>query len=145
MRDESRESDSFDSETFLVGWVVRWSETSDSRTSGFRRSLEPTAATRFAESEQATDCFAHVVSPMTATKFAETQFAGTGIVQLVVNDRELELAGQATIKDLLHYLEVTVRHVAVEVNGKLIPRAEHESHQLQAGDRVEVVTLVGGG
>ncbi|MEZ6105156.1 MAG: sulfur carrier protein ThiS [Pirellulaceae bacterium] len=66
-------------------------------------------------------------------------------MQLVVNDRELELAGQATIKDLLRHLEVTVRHVAVEVNGELIRRAEHESHQLQAGDRVEVVTLVGGG
>ena len=34
---------------------------------------------------------------------------------------------------------------AVEVNRTLVPRSRHESHQLQDGDRVEVVTLVGGG
>jgi sulfur carrier protein len=35
--------------------------------------------------------------------------------------------------------------VAVEVNRRLVRRAEHASTRLAEGDRVEVVTLVGGG
>ena len=37
------------------------------------------------------------------------------------------------------------RHVAVEVNGDLVPRERHPDFQLSNEDRVEVVTLVGGG
>lgn len=62
-----------------------------------------------------------------------------------VNDRECELDDGGTIRDLLDRLGVTVRHVAVEVNGLLVPRERHHEHRLAAEDRIEVVTLVGGG
>jgi sulfur carrier protein len=35
--------------------------------------------------------------------------------------------------------------VAVELNLSLVPRALHEQQLLTEGDRLEVVTLVGGG
>jgi thiamine biosynthesis protein ThiS len=35
--------------------------------------------------------------------------------------------------------------VAAEVNGKLVRRAMHETTQLQQGDKIELVSLVGGG
>jgi sulfur carrier protein len=35
--------------------------------------------------------------------------------------------------------------VAVEINLEVVPRAQHRETVLNAGDRVEVVTLVGGG
>jgi thiamine biosynthesis protein ThiS len=35
--------------------------------------------------------------------------------------------------------------VAVEVNRELVPRRNFEATQLQEGDHVEIVTLVGGG
>lgn len=35
--------------------------------------------------------------------------------------------------------------VAVEVNMDIVPRTKHAEHQLQPGDVVEAVTLVGGG
>jgi sulfur carrier protein len=34
---------------------------------------------------------------------------------------------------------------AVEVNRELVPHRQHARHALRAGDRIEVVTLVGGG
>jgi sulfur carrier protein len=37
------------------------------------------------------------------------------------------------------------RLVAVERNRDLVPRAQHAACALEAGDRVEIVTLVGGG
>jgi len=42
-------------------------------------------------------------------------------------------------------LGVAQPHVAVEVNLEVVPRAEHGEAVLRDGDRVEVVTLVGGG
>lgn len=66
-------------------------------------------------------------------------------MDLYVNGERREVLPQRTIAELLADLEVTARHVAVEVNEQLVPRADHASHQLAEGDRLEIVTLVGGG
>ena len=39
----------------------------------------------------------------------------------------------------------TAKPVAVEVNLQLVPRHRHAEHRLAEGDRLEIVTLVGGG
>ena len=46
---------------------------------------------------------------------------------------------------LLAELGLPLGHVAVEVNLELVPRARHAEQILAEGDRVEIVTLVGGG
>lgn len=66
-------------------------------------------------------------------------------MQLTVNGQPRELAEGSTIADLLSELELDPRTLAVERNLDLVPRAKHAETQLAAGDRVEVVTLVGGG
>lgn len=66
-------------------------------------------------------------------------------MELIVNDRPMTLPEQATVTQLLETLGVTVKHVAVEVNGELVSRSNHPTHALNSGDRVEVVTFVGGG
>ena len=50
-----------------------------------------------------------------------------------------------TIAELLSKLGLESRHVAVEVNLEIVPRGKHAEHRLAEGDRLEVVTLVGGG
>jgi len=50
-----------------------------------------------------------------------------------------------TVAELLAELDLESRRVAVEVNQELAPRARHSELVLREGDRVEVVTLVGGG
>jgi sulfur carrier protein len=64
-------------------------------------------------------------------------------IQLNGQPREIE-AG-ASVAKLLGDLGVTQPHVAVELNLEVVPRAQHGSTVLRNGDRVEVVTLVGGG
>lgn len=66
-------------------------------------------------------------------------------VNILVNGQPHDVPDGTTIAQLLVILEVTERHVAVEVNLQLVPRAHHAEHQLRPGDRLEVVTLVGGG
>jgi sulfur carrier protein len=46
---------------------------------------------------------------------------------------------------LLAELGLAAGHVAVEVNLQLVPRAQHARQSLAEGDRIEIVTLVGGG
>jgi sulfur carrier protein len=66
-------------------------------------------------------------------------------MQIEVNGERREVAEGTTIAGLLRELEVAVPHVAVEVNLEVVPRARHGETKLQPGDRLEVVTLVGGG
>ncbi len=49
------------------------------------------------------------------------------------------------MSELLASLEMKPKFVAVERNEQLVPRAQHADCQLSAGDRIEIVTLVGGG
>lgn len=66
---------------------------------------------------------------------------------LVLNGEPHDWAAPAapTVRALLQHLDLGDRRVAVEVNGEVVPRAQHGDHRLEAGDRVEVVTFVGGG
>ncbi|MGH7144336.1 MAG: sulfur carrier protein ThiS [Planctomycetota bacterium] len=66
-------------------------------------------------------------------------------VQVVVNGQPETLAPGSTIASLLAGMDLSDRRCAVEVNEQLIRRERHARHELHAGDRIEVVTLVGGG
>jgi len=66
-------------------------------------------------------------------------------MQIFVNGRQRTVPEGATLAQLLAQLELQAHHVAVEINMELVPRAQHERHRLADGDRLEVVTLVGGG
>ena len=66
-------------------------------------------------------------------------------MQIVLNGEPRQIATGTTVASLLDELGIAARHCAVEINLELIPRAEHAARTLIAGDRLEVVTLVGGG
>jgi sulfur carrier protein len=64
---------------------------------------------------------------------------------IIVNGQPRELDAPLTVEELLRRLEVPGRGVAVELNLQLLPRARHGDHLLVDGDRLEIVSLVGGG
>ena len=66
-------------------------------------------------------------------------------MNILVNGAQHNVPEGTTITALLAQLELTARHLAVEVNLELVPRARHGEHALREADRLEVVTLVGGG
>jgi sulfur carrier protein len=66
-------------------------------------------------------------------------------MKINVNGQQQALNDGATIAELLSELGLESRHVAVEVNLEIVPRGKHAEHRLAEGDRLEVVTLVGGG
>ncbi len=64
---------------------------------------------------------------------------------LTVSGDETSVRDGATVASLLEHLELKPGQVAVEVNFELVPREQHLRRVLCVGDRVEVVTLAGGG
>ena len=66
-------------------------------------------------------------------------------VNIMVNGTPRDVPEETTLADLLSQLEMPAKHVAVEVNLELVPRGRHREFRLHEADRLEVVTLVGGG
>jgi sulfur carrier protein len=66
-------------------------------------------------------------------------------LNIQLNGEPQSFPSDTTVADLLKKLELNPQFVAVEVNLELVPRTNHSQQQLAEGDRVEIVTLVGGG
>jgi sulfur carrier protein len=66
-------------------------------------------------------------------------------VRIVVNGTPCDVDAPATVADVLLKFQLVDRPVAVELNRELVPRAAHASRTVAPEDRLEIVTLVGGG
>lgn len=64
---------------------------------------------------------------------------------VIINGTPRELPAHTTVAELLRELGLQLRGLAVEVNGELVPRHVLSERELQAQDKVEIVTLAGGG
>lgn len=66
-------------------------------------------------------------------------------IEVIVNGQARPVTEGTTVAALISDLGLAGRPVAVERNREVVPRALHGSTVLAAGDRLEVVTFVGGG
>ena len=66
-------------------------------------------------------------------------------MEIQLNGEPRTIEASWTIADLLNELKIENRYCAVERNSRVVPREEHSDCRLEPGDRIEVVTLVGGG
>jgi sulfur carrier protein len=66
-------------------------------------------------------------------------------IDVVINGQARFVTEGTTVAGLIGELGLGGRPVAVERNREVVPRAKHASTVLAAGDRLEVVTFVGGG
>lgn len=66
-------------------------------------------------------------------------------ITLQVNGKPQTCQSQTRLPQMLEQLGLNPRLVAVEYNGEILHRQFWDDTQLQAGDRLEIVTIVGGG
>ena len=66
-------------------------------------------------------------------------------IDVVINGQQRAIAVGTTVAALIAELGLGDRPVAVEKNREVVPRAQHASTVIAAGDRLELVTFVGGG
>ncbi len=67
------------------------------------------------------------------------------VLEIHLNGEARQVTVGTTVAQLLAQLGLAGKPVAVEVNEQVVKQAQHGAHALAQGDRVEVVTFVGGG
>jgi len=67
------------------------------------------------------------------------------MITLQVNGDDRTCDPDLTMLELLKYLDLNPRLVAVEYNGEILHRQLWEKTVIQNRDRLEIVTIVGGG
>lgn len=70
---------------------------------------------------------------------------GAATIDVVINGEPRAVPAGLTIAGLIDHLGLGGKRVAVERNRAIAPRATHASVIVEAGDRLELVTFVGGG
>lgn len=66
-------------------------------------------------------------------------------MKVTVNGNEREVAEGTTVAQLLEQLKLRSDRIATERNLKVVPKAQYGQTALADGDKLEIVTFVGGG
>lgn len=66
------------------------------------------------------------------------------MITVKINGEQLQTDAR-TLAELLQQLNLEGRRCATMVNGAIIKRAAREAQELQAGDDIEIISMVGGG
>ena len=66
-------------------------------------------------------------------------------MNILLNNETTSVSEVLTIRKLLDHIKVHHKYYAVEVNEEIVPKSLHASFTLKDGDKVEIVTAIGGG
>ena len=66
-------------------------------------------------------------------------------IQIQVNGEQRGCQADATVADLLCELAIKTERVAVELNLEILDRKEFDQRRLKQGDRLEILSFIGGG
>lgn len=69
----------------------------------------------------------------------------TKTITIQVNGEDHTCGAAMALPEVLTQLELNPRLIAVEYNGEILHRQYWAETQMQSGDRLEIVTIVGGG
>jgi len=68
-----------------------------------------------------------------------------GSIKIRVNGEQRAISVGMTVGQLLRDLQIGPERVAIELNLQIIDRREFDQRTLQEGDRVEIISFIGGG
>lgn len=64
---------------------------------------------------------------------------------ITVNGKQIRPTSEMSVADYLEQNNYKVNRIAVEMNEEILPKYSYSETMLKDGDRLEVVTFVGGG
>ncbi|MCL2346616.1 MAG: sulfur carrier protein ThiS [Desulfobulbus sp.] len=64
---------------------------------------------------------------------------------LLINGEARRFTDPLTVAGLIEQLGYAGKRIAIERNGEIVPRSQHDTTPLADGDRLEIVVAVGGG
>lgn len=66
-------------------------------------------------------------------------------MQVEINGERRVVEGQVTLRELIEHLKLAPERLAIELNQRVVRRADWPRTPLNEGDRIEIVHFVGGG
>lgn len=63
---------------------------------------------------------------------------------ITINGENVEASGM-TLTEYLLSVDYSIDRIAVELNGEILAKAKYDATMLNEGDKVEIVSFVGGG
>ena len=66
-------------------------------------------------------------------------------MNILLNNKTMTVSEVITIRKLLDHINLQQKYYAVEVNEEIVPKSSHATFALKEGDKVEIVTAIGGG
>ena len=64
---------------------------------------------------------------------------------ITVNGKQIQQISEMSVADYLEENNYQINRIAVEMNEEILPKYSYSETMLKDGDRLEVVTFVGGG
>lgn len=64
---------------------------------------------------------------------------------ITVNGKQIQLISEMSVADYLEENNYQINRIAVEMNEEILSKYSYSETMLKDGDRLEVVTFVGGG
>ena len=64
---------------------------------------------------------------------------------ITVNGKKVQISRSLTVTEYLEENHYPQNRIAVEINGKILPKSAYASVTLKEGDVLEIVSFVGGG
>ena len=66
-------------------------------------------------------------------------------MNILLNNKPEILFDGSTVQKLLEGKNINDKYFAVEINRKIIPKSLHSTHIIHDGDKIEIITAIGGG
>jgi sulfur carrier protein len=66
-------------------------------------------------------------------------------MEITLNGNSKQVPEGMTAAQLVEFLELKGRRLAIEINEEIIPHSTYEGCRLNPGDQVEIVHAIGGG
>lgn len=67
------------------------------------------------------------------------------VIQIQLNGSATTVDADSSVASVIAEILSTGKRVAVEMNGEIVPKSRHSETRLRDGDKLEVITAVGGG
>ena len=70
---------------------------------------------------------------------------GSSPIKIFINGDLKKFSQESNIISILESLNISSKHIAIEINESLVFRSDWEETTLKDGDKVEIVKAIGGG
>jgi len=67
------------------------------------------------------------------------------MLNITINGEPRQFTDGQTVASVVEALALTGKRIAIEKNGEIVPKSQHATTMLGAGDQLEIVVAVGGG